>query len=315
MTTQAEKPDMADMSAQKPLAPESPAAGRARFFNSGNAFNVKLTPVPARSFHAEFEAASAPGRKARFFACDQSAELDCPFPATTPLMLARYAGIPAGKTLRSESIATGSIWYVIAGNGMSRSGQEAISWSVGDVFLLPGGQPGDHTAGSEHAVLWTVSNEPQLAFDRLRPTTGRNAPIEPVHYPAAEIARQIDLIYEASANEATSGIAVIFSSDRQEASRNIMPTLTLSLNSLPAATHQRAHRHNSAATTLIVKGKRCHSMVGAERCEWLEGATMVTPPGLPHSHHNAGDGRALFLIVQDGGLYYHARTMGFSFLE
>jgi hypothetical protein len=41
----------------------------------------------------------------------------------------------------------------------------------------------------------------------------------------------------------------------------------------------------------------------------------VTPPGAPHSHHNDGDRRALFLIVQDGGLHYHARTMGFSFLE
>jgi gentisate 1,2-dioxygenase len=39
---------------------------------------------------------------------------------------------------------------------------------------------------------------------------------------------------------------------------------------------------------------------------------MITPPGTFHSHHNDGDEVALFLIVQDGGLYYHARTMGFS---
>jgi hypothetical protein len=39
------------------------------------------------------------------------------------------------------------------------------------------------------------------------------------------------------------------------------------------------------------------------------------PPGEPHSHHNGGDVQARFLIVQDGGLHYHARTMGFQFLE
>jgi hypothetical protein len=40
---------------------------------------------------------------------------------------------------------------------------------------------------------------------------------------------------------------------------------------------------------------------------------MITPPTRLHSHHNDGDELALFLIVQDGGLYYHCRTMGFSF--
>jgi hypothetical protein len=31
------------------------------------------------------------------------------------------------------------------------------------------------------------------------------------------------------------------------------------------------------------------------------------------AHHNDGDHLALFLIVQDGGLHYHTRTMGFSY--
>jgi hypothetical protein len=34
-----------------------------------------------------------------------------------------------------------------------------------------------------------------------------------------------------------------------------------------------------------------------------------------HSHHNGGNEQAMFLIVQDGGLFYHARTMGFEFAE
>ncbi len=41
----------------------------------------------------------------------------------------------------------------------------------------------------------------------------------------------------------------------------------------------------------------------------------MTPAGEPHSHHNPGAGRAQFLIVQDGGLHYRARTMDFAFLE
>ncbi len=75
-----------------------------------------------------------------------------------------------------------------------------------------------------------------------------------------------------------------------EASRNIMPTLTLSLNTLPPGEHQRAHRHNSAAITLVLRGDDCFSMVDGQRCDWQPWATLVTPPGAPHSHHNQGNG-------------------------
>lgn len=49
--------------------------------------------------------------------------------------------------------------------------------------------------------------------------------------------------------------------------------------------------------------------------------TLLTPAGAAHDHRNAPlDGAvrdediALSLIVQDGGLYYYGRTMGFSFV-
>jgi gentisate 1,2-dioxygenase len=306
--------DMADMPVQRPADPAGTAAARARFFNSGNAFNVKLPPVPAAAFLAEPAAALA-AAETGFFPCDQSGAIGAPFPATTPLMLARYAAIAPGDALTADFAATGAIWYVIGGSGKAQAGAETFSWGAGDVFLTPGGTATILEAGSERAVLWVVTNEPQLALDRSRPARGADAPIEVVHYPADEIARQLQKVVEAAQNETTSGIALIFSSDRQEAGRNIMPSLTLSLNTVPAGEQQRPHRHNSAAITLILKGERCHSLVGGKRCEWTPLATLVTPATEPHSHHNDGATRAQFLIVQDGGLHYHARTMGFSFLD
>ena len=308
------KIDMADLPAQRAGNPADAAGTRARFFNSGNAFNIKLPPVPARVFTDESRRALAADAPTGFIVCDQAQAMDCAFPATTPLMLARYAAIVAGETLVSDFVATGSIWYVIDGRGTSAFNGEVLSWGPGDVFLLPGGGVAIHTA-AERAVLWLVSNEPQLAVDTAMPHPPTGGPIEPVHYPAAEIERQIGIIDETTVNETTSGLALIFSSDRLEANRNIMPTLTLSLNTLPAGQYQRAHRHNSAAITLAVRGDACFSMVDGKRCDWSAWGTLVTPPGAPHSHHNDGDRRALFLIVQDGGLHYHARTMGFSFLE
>lgn len=309
-----QKPDMADLPAQHPAAPHSRAEARARYFNSGNAFNIKLPPVPSRLFTQEPARALADGATTGFIPCDQSDAIACAFPATTPLMLARYAVVAAGARFTVDLRATGSIWYVIAGRGQVDCLGESLSVAPGDVFLLPG-SPARITAGAEQLVMWVVSNEPQLALNGDLPPDESRRPVAVVHYPAAEIARQVDIIYDHAQNAQTSGIALIFSSEPQAAARNILPSLTLSLNTLPPGEHQRAHRHNSAAITLVLQGENCHSMVDGVRCPWSQWATLVTPPGAPHSHHNAGSERALFLIVQDGGLHYHARTMGFSFLE
>ena len=52
-------------------------------------------------------------------------------------------------------------------------------------------------------------------------------------------------------------MAVIYSSRATEHLRNIMPSITLAMNSLPAGESQRPHRHNSAALTLCVQGEGC----------------------------------------------------------
>lgn len=308
--------DMASLPVQLPARPPGPAAGRARFFNSGNAFNVKLPPVPAANFVAEAADALAPFQlqeTPRFIACDQSSLIASDTAATTPLMLARYARLPAMGHLPADFQASGAIWYVIQGAGRTESMNEAFAWGAGDVFLTPGGAGSAITAGAEGAVLWLVTDEPLYAFGAMKADTARRSPA--VHYPAGEIARQLHTVVSATQNDATSGAALIFSSEAGEAGRNILPTLTLSLNSVPGGEHQRAHRHNSAAITLILKGEGAYSMVGDARCDWVPFSTMVTPPGDVHSHHNPGAERCLFLIVQDGGLHYRARSMGFAFLE
>jgi gentisate 1,2-dioxygenase len=316
MNDRSEPRNLASMPVALPSDPRTPVESRGRFFNSGNAFNVILPQVPAASFVAE--AASAQGATAtNVVACDQSAALQSPFPATTPLMLARYVTLAPSDTLDLTFVATGAIWYVIGGRGRTAVGADGFPWAAGDVFLTPGGRATKLTNldDAATAVLWVVTNEPQLAFDGLTPITGIEAAVEPVHYTAREIALQLERVVTAVRDAETSGIALIFSSDKAEASRNIMPTLTLSLNTVPPGEHQRKHRHNSAAITLILRGEQCYSLVGGVRCPWSPYATLVTPAADPHSHHNEGDERALFLIVQDGGFYYHARTMGFTFLE
>lgn len=306
---------IAELPAQHHAAPASAAQARARFFNTGNAFNVQLPPVPDMAFTAEPARALDPATPTGLIACDISAELGCDFPATSPLVLARYARIRAGESLATDFAASGVIVYVIQGSGRTVCGPEHLAWGPGDVLVLPGGVAQTHSAEGADAVLWIVTNEPQLAFENLRAPAPGAAPTDAVHYTGAEIRRQIDMLYDIGRNEEIAGSALIFSAERQEATRNILPTLTAAMNSLPAGVVQRPHRHNSVAVSLVISGEGCFSLIDGKRKDWSPFATTITPPVSVHSHHNGGDQQALFLIIQDGGIYYHARAMGFEFTD
>jgi gentisate 1,2-dioxygenase len=305
---------IAEMPAQRPRDPATAAQARGRFFNTGNAFNVQLPAVPDHLFTAEAAAALEPQGPTGLFACDLSKQLACPFPATTPLVLARYARIRLGETLDTAFTASGIICYVIRGIGSTTDGRESVAWSAGDLFILPGGPSYTHTADTD-AVLWIVTNEPQLAFEHLRSPADGKAPTAIVHFTAEEIERQIAFIYEIGRTEEIPGSALIFSSEGQEASRNILPTLTVAMNSLPGGHSQRPHIHNSVAVSLIIQGTQCYSVMDGRRKDWSQWATSITPPTAVHSHHNGGNEQAMFLIIQDGGIFYHARAMGFEFAE
>ncbi len=173
--------DMADLPPQTALAPASEAEARARYFNSGNAFNNQAAAGPRGVFTEPARQALSADTPTGFIACDQSAAMGCAFPATSPLMLARYAS-SGGEHLVADFEATGSIWYVIEGKGRAVQGGETIAFAKGDVFLLTRAPAALEAA--TRTVLWVVTNEPQLAFDADRRPTEEARPVDPVHYPA-----------------------------------------------------------------------------------------------------------------------------------
>jgi gentisate 1,2-dioxygenase len=294
---------------------DTPYQRRARYFDSGNAFALKYPPVPCHQFLAERDRALDPATGTAVIPLDLSDRLGSEFAATTPLILTRYLRIRARDTLRTQLKASGELYYVIKGSGETGNGADRIAWGPGDVFCLPGGRESAHRAGDADCVLWLITNEPELAFEHLEPPRPDNAVTGPVHYPAAEIAHQLKRVSEKLKGQRAAGLALVFSSAEQARSRNVLPSLTLAVNQLPPGEFQRPHRHNSAAVTLSLQGDNCYSLIGGKRVDWQEHAVMVTPPGEVHSHHNDGDAQMTCLIVQDGGLYYHCRTMGFEFAD
>ena len=294
---------------------DTPCTRRARYFDSSNAFALKYPPVPCHQFLAERDRALDPASPTGLIPLDLSAPLGLEFPATTPLIMTYYARARAGEQLATRFKASGELYYVIAGQGETRSGDAVIAWGPGDVLCLPGGAASSHRAGEQDCVLWAITNEPQLAFEHLEPPAPGNAVTEAVHYPTTEIRSQLARVADKLKGQKIAGLALVFSSISQERRRNVLPSLTLAVNQLPPGEVQRPHRHNSVAVTLSIQGKGCYSMIGGRRVDWQEHATMVTPPGEVHSHHNDGSEWMTCLIVQDGGLHYHCRTMDFAFAD
>ena len=293
--------------------PETPAS-RARYFNPANIFTLKRSDIPCRVFGAELDRATDPATPTGWIPCDIGAEIGCAFPATTPIILARYARLRPGETLTGKFRATGEIYYAIAGSGRADKIGEHIDWAAGDFFALPGGGESALTGGPEGAVLFMVTNEPELAHQGSEPPRPENAPVAMAYYPGAEIDRQLQEAHDAQIDDPNvAGQAVQLTSPGMAGHGTIHPSIACAINSLDAHLTQRPHRHNSVAVTLPLFAEGVHSIVEGQRVDWRQYAAMITPPAALHSHINAGDRLMKSMVIQDGGLYYHCRTIGFSF--
>ena len=118
------------------------------------------------------------------------------------------------------------------------------------------------------------------------------------------------------------GRAVFMTTARTEKLGTCLPAMTLTLNAVRPGEAQRPHRHNAAAIVLALREGKCTSTIGGKSFPWTRFVTLLTPAGSEHEHRNAMNEKsvvpdediALALIVQDGGLYYYGRTMGFAFV-
>lgn len=295
-------------------------AKRARYVPVEKGFNIKRPPVEPKAFVAEMTRAFAEDTATGFISLDFSETLGTGYAATTPFMLARYARIRKGETLACTLAASGEIWVVLRGRGRLVRGGESLTWYETEMLALPGGVPSVWHA-DEDTVLWVATDEPTLAFEGVRPEAEQRAPIETTHFRACDIERELRTLYARALTPDVPGRAIFMTTARTEALGTCLPSMTLTLNAVLPGEAQRPHRHNAAAIVLALREAKCASTIGGKRLPWTRYVTLLTPADAVHDHCNEGalegavdeDDIALALIVQDGGLYYYGRTMGFAF--
>ena len=294
---------------------ETASTRRAVYEVPENIFETKRPPVPAHLFVDERDKAFSESTPSGLIDLDLGDRLGFDYPATTPFLLARYLRVRAGDNVSTELIASGEIHYVIRGSGESRNRSDQIAWRAGDVFCFPGGAKTVHQANEHDAVLLQFTDEPLYAFTQAQAPSEGAAAVEAVHYLGEQIDEELDNLYRRDAGEESAGMAVQLLSRSTRRRGTCLPSVALAVNTLAGGTSQRPHMHNAVALTLCIQGADCYSLVDGERVDWQPNAVMVTPPTVAHSHHNRGDKRMKCLIAQDSGLYYHARTVGFRFVD
>ena len=291
---------------------ETDYAQRALYWSAANNFQQGRPDVPSHVFVAERDRALDARTGSVLIALDLADRLGLDYPATVPNLLARYVRVAGGDEVAFELVSSGEACYVMDGSGEVEKGGDRFAWVAGDVFVLPGiGGPTRVRANAGGALLWMVTDEPALAYFGIGESPARDGP-GAVHYPAGSIKAEMSLIHRRVDDGRQSGKAVLFSRVDLAANHLATPTVAFAYNSLPSGEDQPPHRHNAAALTLCVQGEGVYSMVDGRKVDWMDRAVMVTPPSTLHSHHNRGPSMMYSVVAQDGGVFYNARTLGYS---
>ena len=295
-----------------PARPATPYTARARYLSSLDGFNIKQPAIPAHVFRAERDRALDPATPTGLVPLDLSGALQLEGPATTPLILARYARIRAGETLETRFTASTELYYAIRGAGTSRFGDgEAIAWAAGDAFALPGG---DRGAARRHGRRGAVGRDQRAGAGvralRAAGAGGGADPPRPTTRPRTSAGASSASTWTRGA-PAMPGKSVNLGHVDLERQRTTTPTFTLAMNSLLPGEAQRAHRHNAVAVLpgrgrhpLLLDDRRRARGLGAERGDDHPAHPAPLPPQrgrrpgpLPHR-----PGRRPLLPLPDDGL-------------
>jgi gentisate 1,2-dioxygenase len=298
---------------QRQTETSTPYTERAIYLTPANGFGTNLPAMPRHAFIAERDRAMDSATGTACINLDLSERIQTEYPATTPNLLARYIRVSAGDSISLALEASGETYFALQGDVVINKANDRIDCGEGDVVCMPGGGATTLTAGANDCIVYSVTDEPALAWLGARAPAPDASHVAAVHYPAQQIDRQLNAVHQRTTDEQLTGKFVLFSSAGSDVTNTATRTISLAINTLEAGGSQDAHRHNAVALTLCLQGEGVYSLVDGERSDWYHNAVIVTPPAALHSHHNEGTEQMKSLVAQDGGLFYNARAVGFSF--
>jgi len=276
--------------------------------------DVPIQPFPA-SLHEQGET--------RVIALDLSKELETPYQATSPNLLANYIRICAGERISTAVEATSEVYFVMRGAGRTETSEGTIEWQQGDAFTLPCNAGATHIADQDSALYWS-HDAPLLQYMGVSPSKQM---FKPAFYSKAYMCDEVKKLREPALREKRNRIGIILGNTASTKTKTMTHTMWSLFNLLPAGEVQKPHRHQSVALDLAVfSGPNTYTMIGKKvdeegniidpvKAMWATNTVFVTPPGWWHSHHNESDQDAFVFPVQDAGLHTYMRTLDIQFIR
>ena len=306
---------------------EAKWSSTADVYEYGSAANPEMAPIPVL-VHPPTLHQSGPTRVIPF---DIDDYLEIDGQCTSPNLMASFLRVEVDKSLPTKAVASSQAFYVIRGSGVTSGEHGTITWSEGDLFVVPVTE-GEltHTCVADEkyggAAIYWVHDQPLMDYIGCKPCVKK---FEPTLYKKADLLERVEEIKHTPTEDGSerNRLGVLLGNKACAQTKTLTHVLWSLLNSIPAKNVQRPHRHNSVALDLAVAAQpNVYTLMGKEiddkgniidpiRCDWTEGGVFVTPPGWWHSHHNESDEVAWVLPMQDAGLYTHQRTLDIRFVD
>ncbi len=276
--------------------------------------DVPIQPFPA-SLHEQ--------GNTRVIALDLSKELETPYPATSPNLLANYIRICAKEKIATCVAASSEVYFVLRGSGRTETAEGTIEWQQGDAFSLPFNSGVTHIADEDSALYWS-HDAPLLQYMGATPSKQM---FKPAFYSKAYMCDEVEKLREIALREKRNRIGIILGNTACTKTKTMTHTMWSLFNLLPAGEVQKPHRHQSVALDLAVfSGPDTYTLIGKHvdeeghiinpvKAMWATNTVFVTPPGWWHSHHNESDQDAFVFPVQDAGLHTYMRTLDIQFIR
>ena len=297
----------------------------ANIFEYGAAANPVMAPIPVLVHPPTLHEQGS----TRVIPFDINDCLDIETQCTSPNLMASFVRVLVGESIETVANATSQAFYVIRGQGETTSEHGTVSWSTGDMFVVPVTKGGlTHTCivaeDKGGAALYWVHDEPLMDYLGVAPNAKK---FEPTLFKRDLMLREVEEIAHQNTEGERNRLGVLLGNKACDQTKTLTHVLWSLLNSIPARSVQRPHRHNSVALDLAVAAKPgVYTLMGKEidangdiidpiRCDWTPGGVFVTPPGWWHSHHNESEEVAWVLPMQDAGLYTHQRTLDIRFVD
>ena len=262
----------------------------ANIFEYGAAANPVMAPIPVLVHPPTLHEQGS----TRVIPFDINDCLDIDTQCTSPNLMASFVRVLVGESIETVANATSQAFYVIRGQGETTSEHGTVSWSTGDMFVVPVTKGGlTHTCivaeDKGGAALYWVHDEPLMDYLGVAPNAKK---FEPTLF-------KRDLMLR-----------------RWRRSRTRTPRVSATVSACSSVTRRRSDQDADARAVVAAQlhpGVRCsartgttrwrrsgggakpgvYTLMGKEidangdiidpiRCDWTPGGVFVTPPGSWH---------------------------------